>query len=136
MYRNYQENLEDFTDAQVADVLDVAAAIKRATIEQSRRPGYAGYFGQPLDAPRREAFRVLRLWRHQMISEAGSEEGHAKIAGLMVWYLSLAAGQFPHFQARATSLWQELARGFGACRNFDPAIDVPAGFSAAIPQQD
>lgn len=127
MFDLFLAQLGEASDQQVADALDVARAIKDGTISDSGRETYAYLFERPADVGEKAAFRALRLWRHQMVSESRTEEGHAKIAGLMIWYLSLAACHFPEFAGRADKLWQELSRGFADCKTFDPAKDALAG---------
>ncbi len=127
MFNLYLAQLAEASDQQIADALDVAKAIKDGTISDSGQDSYAYLFERPADVDENAAFRALRLWRHQMMSEGGTEEGLAKIAGLMIWYLSLAACHFPEFAGRADKLWEELSRGFSACKTFDPEKDALAG---------
>ena len=123
MFDQYLASLADFSDADVGGVLDVAKAIKTGVIEASGNPDYAMLFERPRALAENFAFRNLRLWRHQMLSEGGTVEGQAKIGGLMVWYLSLAAAHFPEFAPRAAALWRDLHRGAEHCAAFDPAAD-------------
>ncbi len=131
MFDTYLASLRDFEDQDIGGVLDLAREIKDATIADSGNPDYALLFERPSTLSENFAFRILRLWRHQMMAERGTLEGRAKIGALMIWYLTLAAAHFPEFWPQAQAIWRELERGYDACKFFDPAADAIIGLGSS-----
>jgi len=129
-FENNIQVLKEMDDEIIGEVLDMAAKIKSSSLLVASDDPYAeALYHDPVTVPEKISIQQLEIFERVMIGwTREGAKGLDKVAGLSVWYLSIAACTFSDQMISGRSLWKELSRGFPYVQRFDPEEDLVVGF--------